>query len=86
MIQGKSIRMSKKERNLLAELLNKYIAALQDKCKAQAQNNENNYRNTTIPRRLYISLSLRHRLYIEIPSQNVIKSIVPTVFLFYFSA
>lgn len=43
MTQGKSIRMSKDERELLARLLNKHIAALQDKCKAQAQNNENNY-------------------------------------------
>lgn len=43
MTQGKSIRISKDERELLARLLNKHIAALQDKCKAQARNNENNY-------------------------------------------
>ena len=43
MTQGKSIRISKEERNLLAGLLNKHIAALQDKCKAQTQRNESNY-------------------------------------------
>lgn len=43
MTQGKSIRMSKEERTLLAGLLNKHITALQEKCKAQAQRNENNY-------------------------------------------
>lgn len=43
MTQGKAIRIQKEEREILAILLTKYIEALQDKCKAQAQRNENNY-------------------------------------------
>lgn len=43
MIQGKSIRMSKDERELLARLLSDYLGRLQRKCMEQAQRNESNY-------------------------------------------
>ena len=43
MIQGKSIRMNKDEREVVARLLSDYIDRLRRKCMEQAQRNESNY-------------------------------------------
>ena len=43
MTQGKSIRMRKDEREVVARLLSDYIDRLRRKCMEQAQRNESNY-------------------------------------------
>ena len=59
MTQGKEIRLQKEERKLLVDLLNRYAAALQEKCKAQVARNENNFETF---RQIQQASSLRSRL------------------------
>lgn len=59
MTRGKEIRIQKEERKLLVDLLNRYAAALQEKCKAQAARNENNFETF---RQIQQASSLRSRL------------------------